>query len=437
VGGYAVAEIAFALLFKVGLPATTFRVLGYWDEALIGALVIAAVRNRRRVPASPDAIDVLGVAFFLLVTLYWRFPGVFPPDPIEVVSDAREVAFRGLVAPVVALLAVRHTDLDPQWRRRTVIAACVTGVVLAVGAIPEVLAPGWWNRFAGFTIGMVPYRQAVFGSTRTSMLAFADFQSSQLQRAGSWYSDPLTVGFAYHLPLAAALVMAVVRPRLAWLLALGFAATGLLLTQGRAAMLGGVVILAAVFRRSDRAATVNRSRLGLAVLAVGLVALPLLAASSLGQRVAGAVNGDDDISAPDHIEASQEALGEVRDNPLGQGLGLSGGNSRRFAVEEGIVSENQFLGIGIEVGVLGMALYVLLIGAVARAGWRGAAASGDPWSYAAVTALVGTAIGGLFLHSLESPVVSVPALVAAGMAVAPVPPSRRRPPTAPTVLAAR
>jgi O-antigen ligase len=139
------------------------------------------------------------------------------------------------------------------------------------------------------------------------------------------------------------------------------------------------------------------------------------------------VNGEDDVSAPDHIEASSEALQVVRDNPLGQGLGISGGNSLRFGVEGGILSENMFLGVGVEVGVLGMALYVLMIGAVARAGWRRAALSGDAWGYAAIAALVGTSIGGLFLHSFESPIVSIPAFVAAGMAVTVVPQPRRQP----------
>lgn len=427
IGGFAVMEVVLPLLFKAGAPLPVVRNLGLWKEGFVAALVAAAFRHRRREPKSPDAIDRLAAAFVVLVAGYWLLPGILPPDPSPTVGEAREVAFRSLVLPVIGLVAVRHAGISAVWRRRCLGAALLVGVLLGAAGIAEMLAPRWWDTFLSRTIGLLTYRQAAFGDTRTTVLTFADFEASRSQRAGSLYADPLITGFTYHLPFAVALTAVIAKPRLRTLALVALPVTGLLLTQGRAAILGGVVIVAAALRRTEGQSATTRTNLGLALAGVAIVALPLLAGTALGTRVAGAVNGRDTISTPDHINSSRDALARVIDEPLGSGLGISGGISERFEVVDRVVSENHFLAIGIEVGVLGMTIYVLLLAATIRAGRR---AHPDALAFAATSALLATAIGGLFLHSLESPVVSVPALVAAGLAtVRPdVPAPVRRPP---------
>jgi hypothetical protein len=63
-----------------------------------------------------------------------------------------------------------------------------------------------------------------------------------------------------------------------------------------------------------------------------------------------------------------------------------------------------------------MLLYVSMMFAVFRYGTR---IQTDTLGFAAVSGLMGAAVGALFLHGLESPVSSVPALVAVGFAVIP------------------
>ncbi len=415
IAGFLVMEILLPILFKAGIPAPIIRTAGLWKEGLTIALVVAAVRYRRRHRVKLDAIDWLGALVVVLATCYFLFPGTMTSFSVPLSYEARKVAFRSLALPVVALLAVRHAGVSDVWRRRCLGAAVFVGLLLAVGSVIEMNLPAWWDNFLGNTVGLRPYRLLIQGAERGSVLTFADFQTATTQRSGSWYADPLTTGFTYHLPLAAALAMALARPVLRPLAMLGFVGIGLFLVQGRAALLGGVVIIIIALRQRDQKSPVTRTNLGLLLGAAAIVAFPFFVSSAVGERSVGAVTGEDDISAPNHIEATRNAADRVVRLPLGTGLGSSGGNSVRFGVRQGALSENHFLAVGIDMGVAGLILYTSLIVAVIRKGFRN---SSDALGFAAASALLGTAVGGLFLHSLESPVIAFPALVAAGLAVA-------------------
>jgi hypothetical protein len=284
IAGFIVMQIVLPVMFRLGVPQPMVRMAVFWKEALVATLVLAALRHRRLHPIKPDVIDGLAVGYVVLVTGYWLFPGALTSYAIPVGASASQVAFRGAALPVIGLLAVRHSGISAEWRRRCLGAAIFVGCVLTVGSILEMSFPRWWDNFLSNTIGLIPYQRAVLGSGRTSVLSYADFNNARSQRSGSFYADPLLVGFTYHLPLAAALAWSLAKPRFRSLAVLGFIGAGLFLVQGRAALLGGVVIFIVALRRRDqKASTVTRTNLVLLIAAGGIIAFPFFASSALGR----------------------------------------------------------------------------------------------------------------------------------------------------------
>lgn len=96
-----------------------------------------------------------------------------------------------------------------------------------------------------------------------------------------------------------------------------------------------------------------------------------------------------------HSRFLMEGLEKIKENPLGIGLGKVGSASQRL--ENPLLTENWFLQIALEMGIVGAILFVLIIFLMMKK-----LAENNSWlSIGLFFALLGIAITGIFTHSFE------------------------------------
>ncbi len=98
-------------------------------------------------------------------------------------------------------------------------------------------------------------------------------------------------------------------------------------------------------------------------------------------------------SSSGHFEALKNGIEIAKNNPLGLGLGTSGPASYRFATEmnPAIITENWYLQIAIELGLLGAILFIIIIISILYENLNSPLA----------LSFIGISLAALFLHSFE------------------------------------
>lgn len=392
-------QLALALLLSAGGPAGLVRALGLVKEAVVAALVVAAVQHgsRRRI----DRLDVLGLVFLGLVTLYLLVPVVLPGLLADVPFSVRGLAWRANALFVVAFLAARRVRLPPGFLRTAGVAVTVVGVIAGAVAMVEFFFPDLWSRFLIDVAHLRLYRAVVFGDVRppTDELSHILVGGRDVIRVGSIALSPLVLGFLLLVPLAFCLERVTgARARAAHVATALLVGGAVVTTLTRSAILGVVVVLAVTLRMG--AARQRPGRVALAVgLALAVVLLaPLAGSSTVAERAASTFSGDE--SAQGHRESSLAAAEEVLRDPLGRGLGTAPGVGQRFDVRSRVTSENAYLQVGAELGLAAMVVFVLLLGGILLALRRRALGNApDAWAASVLLAAgSGLALGGMFLH---------------------------------------
>lgn len=419
-GGFPLAAIILPLLYRAGIPDPLVRAAAYWKELLVGALVLAAVAHRRRFPVGIDRLDVLAGVFVAIVAVYWAFPDWLPSGEVVVPNDARHVAARTLAVPVVAFLAARHAGIGAASVGRLVAAALFAGVLLGAGAVVEIVSSERWDRFLDETLQVDQYEQAILGeeAERTAILSEDPGGEGKVRRAGSWFASPLPAAFALLLPLAAAMHRLAAEPRVRIAVAVAFIGAGLALTQTRSAIVGGVLIVLGSLRNRVDARRQRRVALALGLI-LGFAALfPLVADTALGNRISGAITGEEDESTPLHTERTERAFERSIEQPLGDGLGSSGGIALRYAVPGHLLPENHYLRVALDIGLLGGTVFLALVVSGARRCRRLAARGGPLVAAVAAGALAATTVVGFLLDSFDTITGAIPLFVFVGAALA-------------------
>lgn len=192
------------------------------------------------------------------------------------------------------------------------------------------------------------------------------------------------------------------RPKKLTLLAL--ALISLIFTNSMAAFLGLVGAIFVGLLASRWGARVQKKHLivgGALVLGLGVAAALWLSQAEL------------DASSSEHITRSVEGLRLFFANPLGIGLGQSGPAAYKLGID--FVPENWFLQVGINVGWLGLALFLgLWASLLKRMSWK------TLTGRAALLALVAVLVQNLFLHTLEEVGVYAPLMMLVAMACFPI-----------------
>ena len=99
-------------------------------------------------------------------------------------------------------------------------------------------------------------------------------------------------------------------------------------------------------------------------------------------------------SSASHFAAITHGLAEMRAHPLGLGLGTAGPASEQSASV--IITENYYLQVGIEIGILGLSLFLIILGLLAKDLWS--LREGSTLAIPLLGALLGLSAVNLFLH---------------------------------------
>lgn len=326
-----------SLLFQAGLPAGVVRqLIPLKDVAavtLAGVLVLRAVRMRRfPVPL----LTACGI--FALLAVWGLFVGHHAPSDVALSLRNAAVPF---VATVLGLL------LDDNERRRAVRGLIAVVTVGALYALVELLFPVAYLRYG---VGVGDYwlfvkEQAYHLAPNSQGLPGNFFTASGERRLTGAFGDPLAAGYA----LAAGVIAAFFASG-SWIrkAALPVMALALLLTFTRA---GWIIALSALVPAVLTALLRLTWRVRLLVTGISVMLGGTLVAVTphLRTYLEGIVSGRDD-STRGHLRALADT-GQYDYSTLGDGWGAAGG-----AVGRG--TESVFVTVALQVGLVGMVLYV-------------------------------------------------------------------------------
>lgn len=369
VAGLALHNLVMALLYGAGVRGGELTAIQAWKEALLAAAlgsVAWRAWGERRLPFRPAAVDTLAAAFAAVVVVY----ALVPQGALGGEAGASPIAHaaRALLAPVAAYLLGRSLGIGRDELRRlawTIVA--VAGLVAAYGLAEVYLvslewwrrsgAVGWYRDQLGFDYG-----RGLSGLPEN--FVFNPGDERPLRRLVSTFLSPLATAFM----LAVAVLVASVSRRATW--ALPLLGAGLLWTHSRStylALAGGLVVLALVARRWWPAAG------AVAVLALGLAFVQVFPeigpetrftpAELEVQRAGAEPDAEHDPLDPDepslesHLENLRDGLERIGSHPQGYGLGNAGAVAKRHD-QEILAGESNYTEIGVQTGVVGLALFL-------------------------------------------------------------------------------
>jgi O-Antigen ligase len=416
--GLALHNVAMALLWRAGVRGASLSVLAAWKDALLVAALAAVVAARRRLPLRRDsAVDLLALAFGVLVVCY----GVIPQSWLGGGASHKGVLYaaRHDLLPVGAYVLGRGLDLtEEDWRKlcRTVLATAAG--VAAFGLVDVYAVPlSFWRHVSGWYSDQLGL--TYFGlSGLPENFVYNAGNGVVFRRLTSTFLSPLATGY---LLVVATFFLPLRRRAGAALGVLLFA--GILWTHTRAALVAlvaGLLVLGLV-RRRGRAVVLAALVVG---LGLGFVETydhfaprthftpTELAAQKRHARQHPNASHDptaaNEASTSEHLSELRAGVRTVVHHPWGFGLGNAGVTAERTSVTPK-AGESTYTELGVETGLAGGLLFAvwslaLLAGTLRRRPWLGAALAavlvlglqtdviGVPWIAITVWALAGASI---------------------------------------------
>jgi glycosyltransferase involved in cell wall biosynthesis len=407
-------NLAMAFLLAQTGSVGFVKLIQPWKEVLVAValarvLVPMAYRALRRqrwaVPGlRVTPLDVIVGLFVLLCAISVALPNHLIP------LTGRLFGFRELVMPVAVYALAR---LAPLTRRDLKAVVTLIGLDVAAFGLVAIGERAIWGNDLLLAIDYGNYLKVIFGSTfpLPHNTPFTFYTSGYLPRAGSLAVGPLDVSVLMLIALPIVLVVARTRAQFARLwagltlptvAALGGAA--LVLAWGRESLVlvllelvlvlwlarprwqwrgvafalagafgGGVLLVtvaAFVIGAPNDNARVHLANTGL----VRLIALEQNGELVRGKGGAGELlrqsSSGHNASTVGHFSSLADLSGVILHHPQGYGIGTSGQVGTRF-VKGKFDGETSYLSVGVELGVLGMLLYLALFAGAIFACWRG------------------------------------------------------------------
>lgn len=408
-----VQTVAFAWIYAQGFDAGSFRPLAALKEIAVFGLLLRAERDRRQLRRPFDTLDRVALAYIALAVVY-LLVGKYVVEAPGVTSSARLTGFREDALFVVVLYAARNISWSADAVRRLL-------RTLAIGCGLAGYFVLWHQlRGNGFTTWLVddarivPYLADVLRLDGSAIQrTLHHFTAADVRLMGGFLS-PIVLADYLVIPFGLLLAHGL-RGRRAIVLFSLLALTGFLVleTRTRIAILAlstmvGVLLLLRKAAVADRRVTAAVVASVAAVVLVPVILAPIV----LGKDTA-------EESNQGHIEEWTYSLTELASRPQGSGLGSNSSASVRF---EGIdrSNGNAYLLIGNELGVIGLALFLAILGLTTRSLIRRLRVDPDPppWVIGAVLIGVGLGVQGLTHHALESLPVAWAAWLLLGLATA-------------------
>ncbi len=360
-----------SLLYEVGVGGPLVRMAGLWKEGAAAALCVAAWVASRRYRGRFDLVDGLATAYVVLGTLYMVVPELFIPSAIgtKLSVDVRFIGWRTMVLPVLLFVAARRIRFPPAELARVLRVAMRVGIALGAVAVFEFVASDTWNSFMVDTLGVNRFRTEVLEVPPSAInfgldgiRVYGEVAGREFVRVGGPMASYLQLSFGLLIAGGLLFERAIRGERQFWAtVGIGLVGTGILLTQTRSSIVGGALLAVTVLRPGAGRSETSRVRYTILAATAFALVLPLVFTSGLADRFTSGDPGSD----KGHDSSFDRAFEVVRENPLGRGL-ATGAPAGAAQVPEAIVAENHFLDVGIQLGWIGMALFVGILLALIR-----------------------------------------------------------------------
>lgn len=234
---------------------------------------------------------------------------------------------------------------------------------------------------------------------------------------------------AYLLIPISLLIVLLLRPTRTWLQA-GFLVASLVVlyfTFSRSAWIGGLLSIAVILAVSLRT---RRSRMITAAIIVCLSLAASVAALTLNrndtfENVVWHTQEESEIKVSSNhqrLDAMQRGLEDIAEQPIGSGPGSAGPASVYNEPHPVRISENYFIQIGQETGVIGMALFTLICAGVGYLLWIRRV---DPLALSLFASFVGLTFINLLSHAWADDTLAYVWWGLAGIAMAPLPEDKK------------
>lgn len=392
-------SFVLAELYTLGVPASVVRHASAWKEALAIGIVLSGVRTFLATGRRADSLDRLALAFVFLLAVYLVAQKLIVPGAPTSLGT-RVLAFRQDAGFVLVLLGARHAPLPVGFAERLATVALFSAVLVAGVCVFEAIDSGGWNHFVVDTIRYPVYEAQILNSPAVNpydIRVYGTIGGTTIIRPGSVFLSPLTSGFYLVLGFALALERGLRRRATKRaMLVLALVGAAILLTETRSAILAAVLVGVVAFQPAAGRARHWRTQLGLLALALAIGIVPVLASTSVVNRIGGAGNQADNAG---HVSAFWTGLGAIESSPLGHGLGTSAGVGQRSTSSEVVIPENGYLQVGIETGVIAMLLFGILTVALIFSLRRAARGSPSATASAVWAAAIGLAVATWFLQT--------------------------------------
>jgi hypothetical protein len=331
-----------------------------WKEIILVVLILPTLVWLAMNPTALRTLVkkplIIAVVTYLLLTLLTA--AVFlSKNEGEATAAGIAMNLRYLAISCLAYLVFAYGGLSEKWLDRAAWFLVCAGVTVSLVGILQVLI------FPSDTLANFGYNK----ETTIAPTVLID-EDPNLPRAFATLRGPNDFGAYLMLPILIVIAYARRLPLWVVMTTLGLLGTALLLSSSRSAWLG---LIAALVVYASYTLTKKISKLTV----VAIIATLLLVGTAvfmaaqqvpvLRQAVFHSSPGDPTLtegSTDQHIDATIDGIGRVVDRPLGCGVGCAGpasyyGNSPK-------ISENYFVQIAEEVGILGLLLFLTIVGLV-------------------------------------------------------------------------
>lgn len=395
----AVQAVAFGFLYAAHVPVFILRAGGGLKDLLGISILLSAVGDMVRTGRRLGRLEKTALVYVGVVTCYLVLPPLFAPgSPHQ--WNVRLLAWRLDAGYPLLFIALRHAPITARSR------AWFTGVVIAIGAaaagfaVWQYVSPSGFYRFIVNTGKQVAYEQNVLHSSTTtiqSTLQYLTDTGSHLH-LGSIFLSPFDMA-DYLVIVAALIVERLVRGdrHVALVLVFGGVVFALFASQVRADAVAALVVFLVALMPVAGRPVLARWRMVLALAIGAAIVVPALG----GTRFAGGHNGG--VSASGHVREFTSGFDQVLRQPLGLGLGNQPVTGNRFVApgSGSFTSDNSYLQVGDELGVLALVPWLVFIFGSLVGLWNRAREPGNPYASAAAgagLALIGVLVAGLFHH---------------------------------------
>lgn len=392
----ALQQVGFGFLYAVHVPGFALRAGGALKDLLGIAILITAVGAMARDGRRLGRAEKFALVYVGVVTCYLLLPGLFSPgSPHQ--WNARLISWRLDAGYPLLFIATRHAPLSERAKN------WFLGVVISIGALAagfavwQYVSPGGFYNFIVNTGKQAAYETNVLHSSQATVTANLSYLTASASRIhlGSIFIDPFQMA-DYLVIVFAVLIERLVRRPGEYLLmpVLGVVGFALFASQLRANAVAVLVVLLASLVPATGRSVLARWRMVLAIAIAAALVVPALA----GTRYVGGHNGGTSTSG--HIHEITNGIDHLVQFPLGQGLGTNPLSVNRFQAQGqggAYTSDNSYLQVGDELGILALIPWLFFVFGVLRALVRRARAPSYVAASAAL-ALVGVLVTGFFHH---------------------------------------